>query len=125
MVDFVLILVVLVPIFLGILQLALVLHVRNTGAAAAAEGARAAAAQGARPEDGVARARDQLAGVVADRFVRGTRMQAVQVEGMPAYRLVIDMTVPALGLGGPSVSFSVSGNAVLEPALTAGAGDRP
>lgn len=125
MVDFVLILVVLVPLFLGILQLALVLHVRNTGAAAAAEGARLAAAQGARPEDGVARARDQLHGVIADRFITGTRMETVQVEGMPAYRLVIDMAVPPLGLGGPAVAFSVSGNAVLEPGLTAGAGDRP
>ena len=39
-VDFVLVLVVLVPLVLGILQVALVLHVRNTLAAAAAEGAR-------------------------------------------------------------------------------------
>ena len=34
-VDFVLVLVVLLPLFLGILQLALVLHVRNTLTAAA------------------------------------------------------------------------------------------
>ena len=46
-VDFVLVLVVLVPLVLGIVQLALVLHVRNTLASAAAEGARAAAAKGA------------------------------------------------------------------------------
>ena len=42
-VDFVLVLVVLVPVFLGILQVALVLFVRNTLAAAASEGARYAA----------------------------------------------------------------------------------
>jgi hypothetical protein len=39
-VDFVLVLVVLVPLFLGIVQVALVLHVRNTLTAAASEGAR-------------------------------------------------------------------------------------
>ena len=42
-VDFVLVLAVLVPLFLGILQLALVLMVRNTLSSAAAEGARLAA----------------------------------------------------------------------------------
>ena len=42
-VDFVLVLVVVVPLFLGILQVALVLHVRNTLTAAAGEGARYAA----------------------------------------------------------------------------------
>ena len=39
-VDFVLVLVVLVPLFLGLLQVGLVLHVRNTLTAAASEGAR-------------------------------------------------------------------------------------
>ena len=43
MVDFVLVLVVVVPLFLGIVQLALVLHVRNTLTSAASEGARYAA----------------------------------------------------------------------------------
>ena len=41
-VDFVLVLLVLLPLVIGILQLALVLHVRNTLASAAAEGARLA-----------------------------------------------------------------------------------
>ena len=42
-VDFVFVLVLLLPLVFGILQLALVMHVRNTLAAAAAEGARAGA----------------------------------------------------------------------------------
>jgi len=42
-VDFVLVLVVLVPLVLGILQVALVMQVRNTLAAVASEGARVAA----------------------------------------------------------------------------------
>ena len=43
MVDFVLVVVVVLPLFLGILQVALVLHVRNTLTCAASEGARYAA----------------------------------------------------------------------------------
>ena len=57
-VDFVLVLVVLVPLFLGILQVALVLLVRNTLAAAASEGARYAATLDRGPADGVARTRE-------------------------------------------------------------------
>ena len=60
-VDFVLVLAVLVPLFLGILQVGLVLLVRNTLAAAASEGARYAAVQGRGPADGVERTRSQIA----------------------------------------------------------------
>ena len=67
-VDFVLVLVVLVPLFLGILQVALVLHVRNTLTAAASEGARYAAAADRPLEAGAARTREQIAGALAARF---------------------------------------------------------
>ena len=50
-VDFVLIMVLLIPIVLGVLQVGLVMHVRNTLAAAASEGARSAAAIDADPAD--------------------------------------------------------------------------
>ncbi|THI94757.1 pilus assembly protein, partial [Nocardioides sp.] len=43
LVDFTLVLVLMLPIVVGLIQLALVLHVRTTLAAAAAEGARVAA----------------------------------------------------------------------------------
>lgn len=114
-VDFVLVLGILLPLFLGILQLALVLHVRNTLASAAAEGARYAATWEATPEDGVAKAEEQFAGVVSGEFASEPRIELVDIGGAPAYRLTIDVTVPALGLGGPGVSFQVTGNAVIEP----------
>ena len=56
-VDFVLVLVVVVPLFLGIFQVALVLHVRNTLTAAASEGARYAATVDRPVEAGAARTR--------------------------------------------------------------------
>ena len=68
-----LVLVVLVPVFLGILQLALVLLVRNTLAAAASEGARYAATLDRSPDDGAARTRAQIDGALAAKFAEDVR----------------------------------------------------
>ena len=57
-VDFVLVLLVLLPLVIGILQLALVLHVRNTLASAAAEGARHAAVAGSSAPAGRAKVQE-------------------------------------------------------------------
>ena len=70
-VDFVLVLVVLVPVFLGILQVALVLFVRNTLTAAASEGARYAATIDRGPDEGAARTRAQIDGALSGRFAQG------------------------------------------------------
>lgn len=113
-VDFVLVLLLLLPLVVGILQLALVMHVRNVLSAAAAEGARHAALSGASPVDGVAVAREQWSGAVSDRFVRSATVEDVDLDGAAGYRLVLDVEVPTLGLGGPSVGFEVRGSAVRE-----------
>ena len=114
MVDFVLVLVVLVPLFLGILQVALVLLVRNTLAAAASEGARYAATLDRGPEDGVARTREQIDGAISGRFAQHVGVRRVLVNGAPGVEITIHATVPALGLGGPGVSLDVAGHAVEE-----------
>lgn len=115
-VDFVFVLILLLPLFLGILQLALVLHVRNTLASAAAEGARAAATLGATETDGEQKAREQIEGAISGRFADDISIERVVVAGAPAYRVTIRADVPALGLGGPGVGLSVSGNAIIERA---------
>src|SRR3546814_20353305 len=69
-VDFVLVLVVLIPLVLGILQLAIVLHVRNPLTAAATEGARHDAVLDRGPADGAAYTRQQIGNVIADRFAQ-------------------------------------------------------
>ena len=113
-VDIVLVLVVLVPLFLGILQVALVLFVRNTMASAAAEGARLAATSDRGPADGEALTREQIAGVVSGRFARDVEVRQVMVDGAPGIEVVVRATVPALGLGGPGVDLEVTGHAVEE-----------
>ena len=113
-VDFVLVLVLLVPLVLGIMQVALVLHVRSTLAAAASEGARYAATADRSPADGVARTRAQIDDAIAGGFARDVRAGQTMVQGAPGIEITVVAEVPALGLGGPAVTLTVSGRAVEE-----------
>jgi Flp pilus assembly protein TadG len=113
-VDFVLVLVVLVPVFLGILQVALVLFVRNTLTAAASEGARYAATLDHGPADGAARTRAQISGALAGRYAEQVSARETTIDGAPAVVVEVHVVVPALGLGGPAVTLDVSGHAVEE-----------
>jgi len=115
-VDFVLVLVVLIPLFLGILQVALVLHVRNTLVAAASEGARYAATVDRAPGAGAARTRQQISGALAARFAREVTAGAATVHGAPGVEVSVTADVPPLGLWGPAVRLHVSGHAVEEVA---------
>jgi Flp pilus assembly protein TadG len=113
-VDFVLVLLVITPLFLGILQVALVLMVRNTLASAASEGARYAATLDRGPADGVGRTRQQVDGAISGRFARDIEAEEVLVDGAPGVQVTVHATVPALGLGGPAVSLAVTGHAIEE-----------
>ncbi len=113
-VDFVLVLVVLVPLFLGILQVALVLHVRNTLTAAASEGARYAATADRPLEAGAARTRQQISGALADRFAQDIAVTPATVRGAPGVRVRVVAEVPPLGLWGPAVRLVATGHAIEE-----------
>jgi Flp pilus assembly protein TadG len=113
-VDFVLVVVVLVPLFLGILQVALVLHVRNTLASAASEGARYAAVADRPDEAGIDRARSQITGALAARFATDVTATQVWIHGAPGVRVDVRAEVPPLGLWGPAVRLDVSGHALEE-----------
>jgi Flp pilus assembly protein TadG len=113
-VDFVLVMVVLIPLFLGILQVGLVLHVRNTLTAAASEGARYAATADRGPADGVRRAKEQIRDAVAADFASRVSARQVSVRGVPGVRVVVAAEVPPLGLWGPAVRLEVNGHAVEE-----------
>jgi Flp pilus assembly protein TadG len=113
-VDFVLVLVVLLPLFLGILQVGLVLHVRNTLAAAASEGARYAATIDRPDSAGITRTREQIAGALAARFARDITVHEETVAGAPGVRVDVVAEVPPLGLWGPAVRLRVSGHAIEE-----------
>jgi Flp pilus assembly protein TadG len=113
-VDFVLVLMVLIPLFLGILQLTLVVLVRNTLAAAASEGARYAATLDRTPADGAAYTRAHIQGALAARFAEDVVAQPVLVHGAPGVEVRVRVVIPALGIGGPAIALTVSGHAIEE-----------
>ena len=113
-VDFVLVLVVLIPLVLGILQLAIVLHVRNTLTAAASDGARLAATADRGPSDGVAYTRRQIDGSLAGSFARDVSAGQSRSGGTEVVEVTVRAEVPALGLWGPAVELVVHGHAVEE-----------
>lgn len=113
-VDFVLVLVVLIPVFLGIVQVSLVLFVRNTLVEAASEGARYAATLDRTPDDGAARTRSQVSGALAGRYAEHVSAREVTIDGAPAVEVTVHVVVPALGIGGPAVVLDVSGHAIEE-----------
>jgi Flp pilus assembly protein TadG len=114
-VDFVLVLVVLLPLVMGILQVALVMQVRNTLASAASEGARVAATADRGPGDGVAATREQIGDAIAGRYAEDVSVRPVSIDGAPGVEITVRARVPSLGLGGPSIEVEVSGRAVEEP----------
>lgn len=113
-VEFLLVSVLLVALTAGIVQLALALHVRNTLADAAAEGARQASLVGQTDQDGVRRTRDLIriavgmgneADVVARREVW---------QGSPTVTVTVTAPLPLLGLFGPPSGLRVVGRAPVE-----------
>lgn len=115
-VDFVLVMVLLVPLVFGIAQVALVLHVRNTGAAAASEGARAAAALDASLATGTERTRAMIRDSLADRYADDVTARWTEVRGAPGVVVTVRARVPALGLFGPAMTVESHGHAVREVA---------
>ena len=112
--EFVLVMTLLVPLVLGIAQVGLVLHVRNTATAAASEGARAAAPLEATAADGADRTRDIIRQSLDDRYADDVTAQYVVAGGVETAQIVVRAEVPALGLFGPAVGFTVRGHAIRE-----------
>lgn len=111
-VDFVLITVVLVPLVLAIMQVALVLHVRNTLTTAASDGARHAVVDGAYPSDGVERARAMITQSLGSQYARNIAAQQTRFDGSSGVRVDIEASVPALGILGTVAHVHVRGRAV-------------
>ncbi|MEZ5113865.1 MAG: pilus assembly protein [Nocardioidaceae bacterium] len=100
---------ILVPLFLGIIQLGLVLHVRNTLVAAASEGSRYGATVDRGPNQAIARTKQQISGALAGRFAERVSSSTQIIDGVPVVQVTVDAAVPPLGLWGPGVPLSVQG----------------
>jgi len=110
----VLITLVLLPLLLGIVQVGLVMHVRNTLAAAAADGARYGATVDRSPAAGADRTRVQIRSALAGRYADRVSAGWSVVDGLRTVVVRVHAEVPALGFFRPRVSFDVAGHAVAE-----------
>lgn len=110
--EFVLVLLVLIPLVLGIAQVALVLHVKNTMVAAASDGARSAAMLNAGTGAAQDRAREVIRTTLADRYAGSVVARESDVGGVAVVEVRIRGEVPPLGLWGPGVSVEAVGHAV-------------
>ncbi len=106
--------VLLLALTAGIVQLALALHVRNTLADAAAEGARQASLVGQTNQEGVRRTRDliRIAVGMGDEADVVARRELWQ--GTPTVTVTVTAPLPLLGFFGPPHALRVVGRAPVE-----------
>jgi Flp pilus assembly protein TadG len=114
-VEFVLVLTILLPLFLGILQLGLFLHVRNTLVACAHEGAREAANYDGTSAGGRAVTIGCISGALSANMARQVSPRQQFAAGQELVVMRVSARMPAMGLWGPTFDFSVEGHAVKEP----------
>jgi hypothetical protein len=114
-VDFVLVSVVLVPLFLAILQLAVVWHIRSTLTASASQGARYGAAYDRSTEDGEQRTLTLIEESLSADLVESIEARLLEgpgMAGMVEVEVVAD--VPILAFWGPAITVEVKGHAIKE-----------
>jgi hypothetical protein len=101
-------------LFVGVLQLTIVLHVRNTLIDSASEGARYAALVGHEPRDGAARTRLLIGQSLADSYAQDVTARATRIDGLDEIEVEVVAPLPLLGLLGPADSLTVHGHALVE-----------
>ncbi|WP_243738026.1 TadE/TadG family type IV pilus assembly protein [Cellulomonas shaoxiangyii] len=112
--DFVLVGGLVVVLFMAVLQLAIVQHVRATCIDAAAEGARYGAHLGREPGDAAARTVALLRASLSDAYARDVSAHRVDADGLALVRVTVRAPLPLVGLLGPAGTLEVDGHAPVE-----------
>ncbi|MBD7995412.1 pilus assembly protein [Arthrobacter sp. Sa2CUA1] len=110
-VDFVLIGALLTVIVVAVIQLALVLHVRNTLIDAAASGARYGTLADRSPQEGVERARNLISGTLSPAFAEDITYTRMGDGAAAMLQIRVAAPLPVIGLIGPSGGIEVTGHA--------------
>lgn len=113
-VDFVLVGALLTLVFLGVVQLGVVLHVRNTLVDCASEGARYGAFADRTPQDGAQRTEELITMSLSPGYAADVRAGHADVAGLRTVEITVSAPLPLIGLFGPSASLTVSGHGVEE-----------
>ncbi|WP_051478651.1 TadE/TadG family type IV pilus assembly protein [Arthrobacter sp. H5] len=112
-VDFALVGALLTVVFIAIIQLALVLHVRNSLIDAASSGARYGTLADRTPGDAAARTSSLISGSLNSGFAQDITVGTTNVDGIELLRVTVRAPLPVIGLIGPGGAMEVSGHAVL------------
>ena len=113
-VDFVAVSALLTLLFLGVVQLALALHVRNTLVDCASEGARYGAFADRSPAEGAQRTRDLIGMSLSSRYAENVTASTAALEGMDVVEVTVEAPLPVVGLFGPSSTIAVQGHGLDE-----------
>lgn len=116
MVDFVLVGALLTLVFVGVVQLAVVLHVRNTLVDCASEGARFGALADRTPADGAARTRELIGLSLSPRYADDVTATTTTVDGVAVVQVRVRSPLPVIGLLGPDRGLDLTGHGVQEVA---------
>ncbi|WP_435735435.1 TadE/TadG family type IV pilus assembly protein [Cellulosimicrobium sp. PMB13] len=112
--DFTLVSILVLVLFLGVVQVALAVHVRSTLVDCAAEGARVAGRADRGAADGVARTRELIAASLSERYAQDVTARATTLDGLPVVEVTVSAPLPVVGLLGPSGAITVEGHALEE-----------
>ena len=98
-------------LFLGVVQLTVVLHVRNTLTDCVSEGARYGAFADRTPEDGARRARELIAMSLSPRYAEAvTSRTTTTADGLQVIEVTARAPLPVIGLLGVGRVVEVSGH---------------
>lgn len=112
--DFLLVSVLVTVLVLGVVQLALTLHVRTILIDSAAEGARYAALDGNSLLDGAARTRSLIGSALPADYAQDVATGHAGYRGVQVVEVHVAAPIPVLGLLGPAGIIDVTGRAVDE-----------
>jgi len=116
-VDFVLVGgLLLTPLFLGVVQLGLDLHVRNTLVSCAGEGARYAANADRNLDDGAERTRQCITSSLRASYADDVHAAFTDEDGLPTVEITVRAPLPLVAFAGPSRALVVHGHALRETA---------
>jgi Flp pilus assembly protein TadG len=112
-VDFVLVGALLTMFFVSIIQLALILHVRNTLIDAAASGARYGTLADRSADDARRRTGELIGTALSADFARDIETREVTFQGLRTLEVTVRAPLPVIGLIGPREGLEVTGHAAI------------